>query len=86
MFFCCKYASTSRLCPLGFRLNTSKSQLLDTEPDGPNSSIETTTRPVSHRTKRIKAPIMTIAGRSRRSAMSQKSPKMKTMVSAETVM
>lgn len=86
MFFCCKYASTSTVCPVGFRLNTSISHILDTDPDGPKSSTDTMIRPVSHKTKSIKAPIMTMAGSRRRSAMSQKRPTMKMIVREATVM
>lgn len=86
MFFCCKKASTSIDCPVGFRLKTSISQLLDILPLGPNSSIATMIRPVNQRTNRIKAPIMTIAGSKRRCAINQKRPKMKRMVRPETVM
>lgn len=62
------------------------SQLLDMLPLGPNSSIATMMRPVSHRTNKMKAPIMTIAGNNRRCAINQKSPRMKMIVSEATVM
>lgn len=86
IFFCCKYARTSTVCPFGFRLKTSMSHILDTDPDGPKSSTATIMSPVSHRTKSMKAPIMTMAGRRRRSAISQKRPPMKRIVREATVM
>jgi hypothetical protein len=86
IFFCCKKARTTSVWPWGFRLKTSISQTLEMDPDGPNSSMDTMISPVSHSTNSMKAPIMTIAGKRRRWAMSQKSPPIKTIESAVTVM
>lgn len=86
IIFCCSQANVSCVRPFGFWLKTLLLQVLWMAPLGPQSSSETTTRPTIHRTKSIKAPIMTMAGSNRRWAINQKTPNMKRIAMAPTVM
>jgi hypothetical protein len=83
---CINQARTSSDSPVGLRLKTSMSQLLDIDPDGPNSSMAVTIRPVVQRMNMMKPPIMTMAGSKRRFAISQKRNMMKQMSRHDTVM
>jgi hypothetical protein len=60
-------------------------QLLFTLPDGPHSCMLMTIKPTSHRTKRMKDPMITMPGRSWRCEISQSMTMMKNTASAETV-
>lgn len=86
MFLCCIHAKVDSLWPVGFLLNTCILQTLLMLPFGPQSSVDTTIKPTSHNMSSINAPIMTIAGRSRRLYISQNRMKMKNTVRAPTVM
>ena len=56
-----------------------------TDPEGPKSCIEVSTRPVSQRTKRMKVPRMTMPGSSCRWDMRPMMRPTKRMPSEETV-
>lgn len=83
---CSNQANTVGVFPKGTSLLTNLSQFALTDPVGPHSSMLMMTRPTSHSTKNMKAPIITMDGRRRRCAISHSNITMKPTVKTETVM